>query len=53
MIFRNMFKQIFNKNPTQGDIIREYQQFMTLNNSVNLLSAADAKIIKIFLSGYV
>mgnify|MGYP000026705601 CR=1 FL=1 len=43
MIFRNMFKQIFNKNPTQGDIIREYQQFMTLNNSVNLLSAADAK----------
>ena len=42
MILRNMFKQIFNKNPTDA-ISEEYARFMSLNNSVNLLSAADSR----------
>lgn len=42
MILRNMFQRIFNKNPT--DVVStEYSRFMSLNNSVNLLSAADAR----------
>lgn len=45
MILRNMFKQIFNKNPT--DVITDqYTKFMSLNNSVNLLSAADSRNYK-------
>lgn len=42
MILRNMFKQIFNKNPTDA-IGEQYARFMSLNNSVNLLSAADSR----------
>ena len=42
MILRNMFKQIFNKNPTDT-ITEQYTKFMSLNNSVNLLSAADTR----------
>lgn len=38
---RNMFQKIFNKNPTpQPGGGREYMQFASLNNSVNLMTAA-------------
>lgn len=43
MIFRNMFKKIFNKNPTYTDG-KNLTRFLSLNNSVNLFAAADKKI---------
>ena len=40
MILRDMFKQLFNRNPTDT-VGQEYARFMSLNDSVNLLTAAD------------
>jgi HK97 family phage portal protein len=42
MILRNMFKRIFDRDPTEPPR-REYTQFASLNNSVNLLAAAEDK----------
>ena len=41
MIFRNMFERIFNKSPSYVDN-KDYSGFVSLNNSVNLLTAAEA-----------
>lgn len=40
MILRNMFDRIFNRSPNRPDL-KEYTQFTSLNNSVNLLASAD------------
>lgn len=39
---RSMFQRIFNKNPSFTDST-DYSRFISLNNSVNLLTAAEAK----------
>ena len=40
MEFRNMFERIFNKSPSYVDN-KDYSGFVSLNNSVNLLTAAE------------
>lgn len=42
MILRSMFDKVFNRSPSKPDL-KEYTQFTSLNNSVNLIAAADGR----------